>query len=73
MVNIRVAGFNKRSKKVELINTVTVKILVLDSLNQTAKHFQSLGGKFSKTGPRTLICNINKGNLYKGIFKVKYI
>ena len=73
MLNIRVAGSNKRSKKVELTNTVTGEVLVLDSLNKTAKYLQSLGSEFSKTGPGTLISNINKCNLYKGIFKIKYI
>lgn len=68
MANVRVAGSNKRSKKVELTNTVTGEILVLYSLNRTAKYLQSLGCYFSQTGPGTLTSNINKGNLYKGIF-----
>lgn len=73
MMNIRASGSNKRSKKVELTNTVTGEVLLLDSLNQTAKYLQSLGSDFSKAGAGTLISNINKGSLYKGIFKVKYI
>lgn len=49
MENISIAGSNKRSKKVELTNTETGEILVLDSLNQTARYLQSLGSRFSKT------------------------
>lgn len=73
MENIRIAGSNKRSKKVELTKTETGEILVLDSLNQTARYLQSLGGSFSKTGAGALSSKILKGNLYKGKFKIKYI
>lgn len=73
MVNISLAGSTKRSKKVELTNTVTGEVLVLDSLNETARYLQSLAYEYNKTSPGTLWNNANKGVLYKGIFKVKYI
>lgn len=73
MDKIRVSGSNKRYKRVELTNIENKEVLVFESLNKTANYLKSLGGKFSQAGPGVLTSNISKGNLYKGIYKVKYI
>jgi hypothetical protein len=72
MNNIRKAAQDKLSKKVELTNTKTGLVLILNSLNETARHIQTLGPEYSKVKAGALISNIKKGSLYKGVFKVIY-
>lgn len=73
MGNVRKAAHEKLSKKVELTNTKTGLVLILDSLNETARYLQTLGPEYNKAQSGTLISNIKNGSLYKGVFKVKYI
>lgn len=73
MSNIRKAAHDKLSKKVELTNIKTGLVLVLDSLNETARYLQTLGPEYNKAQPGTLTSNIKNGSLYKGVFKIKYL
>ena len=72
MNNIRKAAQDKLSKKVELTNTKTGLVLILNSLNETARYIQTLDPEYSKVKAGALISNSKKGSLYKGVFKVNY-
>lgn len=61
MNNIRKAAQDKLSKKVELTNTKTGLVLILNSLNETARYIQTLDPEYSKVKAGALISNIKKG------------
>ena len=56
-----------------MTNTKTGVVLVLKSLNETARYLQTLGPEYNKAQPGTLTSNIKNGSLYKGVFKIKYL
>lgn len=62
--NVRKAAHDKLSKKVELTNINTGVVLILDSLNGTARYLQTLGPEYSKAQPGTITSNIKTGSLY---------
>lgn len=73
MEKVQVAGYNKSSKKVQLTNTKTGLVLVLNSLNEIARYLQTLSPEYNKAEAGTFTSNTKKGSLYKDVFKVKYL